>query len=171
MKVLSCVSLLLLLGCSNSHVKAEDQPQAPKNGYVFGMSEEEVYHLPYVLDREKTNAVYDTISIQAKSSDGVLTVTIKNTGKKDIVLRDTGVHIRSAGIPFYVTQGKKKVPLPLPSRLGIAAGEELHVSCPANNISSHFVHIGFVSLVVVGEKVYETLPERKVPIQRSQDAK
>jgi len=141
------------------------------NVNLSGMSEDDVYNLPYVLDRETTKKVYDTISIQAQASDGVLTVTIKNTGGKDIVLRAEGVHIRSVGIPFYVTQGKKEVALSLTNRLEIAAGEALHLSCPANDINSNFVHIGFVSLVVVGEKVYEPLPERKVPIQRNQDVK
>jgi len=166
MKALSCVSLLFLLGCSHSDVNDAGQAKAPMNVNLFDMSENGVYYLPFVRDRETTKKVFDTISIQAQSSDGVLTVTVKNTGKKDIVLRDTGVHFKLSRRSFYVTREAKIVRLPLPSRLEIAAGEELYLSCPVNNISSHFVHICFASLVVVGEKVYEPLPERKVLVQR-----
>ena len=125
------------------------------------------YSLPFVYDDSETiTKAYDTITFQAVSSDGTLTVTIKNTGKKNVILRSTEVHIRLRRTPFYVMQGKKKVALSLPSRQEIAAGEELHLSCPVSNISSHYIHVGFVSLVIVGEKVYDGLPERKVTIQR-----
>lgn len=124
------------------------------------------YTLPFICDYGTNKKVYETVSIQAASSGGTLTVTMKNTGKKDVILRSAGVHIRLYRTPFYVIQGKKKMALSLPGHLKIAAGEELHLSCPVNNIGSDVMHVGFVSLVVVGERVYDGLPEREVPIQR-----
>ena len=143
---------------------AEAANQAPKDGNSTGVSVDELYKLPYVCYGEANEKIYDTVSIQAKSSDGVLRINIKNTGKKDIILLAAGIHVRLSRTPFSTMQGKKKVSLPLPGTLKIAAGKELHLSCPANSDSS-YVHVGFVSLAVVGEKVYDLLPERKVPIQ------
>ena len=124
------------------------------------------YRLPYDLDTNAVRKMYDTISFRAEFSDGVLMVTIRNSGEKDIMLRSPGVHLRLARPAFYVEHGRRKLNLPLPGTLVVAAGEELHLSCPVSNLSADWLHVRFVSLVLAGEKVYEGLPERRVSISR-----
>lgn len=167
MRVLSCIFLLLLLGWHPVAVASE--PEFPGEHELSGVSASACYHLPFVCDGESTKRAYETISMQAVSSGGTLTVTIKNTEKRDVVLFSSGVHIRLCRTPFYVMQGKKIVALSFPKKLVLASGEEWRGSCSLNDISSHFVHVGFVSLLVVGERVYDGLPERKLPIQRGAD--
>lgn len=171
MNLLPLISLLFLLSCCNSHAAAASRFESPTNGNLSRAAEETFYHLPYDIDFETNKLAYEPISMQAFSSGETLTITIKNTGEKDVILRSAGVHIRLHRTPFYVIQGKKKAALSLPGKLEIAAGEELHLSCSVNNTNSSFVHIGFVSLVVVGERVYDGLPERKIPIQHARDIK
>lgn len=166
MRVLSCIFLLLLLG---EHPVAGGDPRFPRKERLSEVSASDCYHLPFVCDGESTKRAYETISMQAVSSGGTLTVTIKNTEKRDVVLFSSGVHIRLCRTPFYVMQGKKIVALSFPKKLALASGEEWRGSCSLNDISSHFVHVGFVSLLVVGERVYDGLPERKLPIQRGAD--
>ncbi len=166
-RILTTTALCLAALACNSHIEAA--PQLKGNTYYqrTGVSMGDLRRLPFVDgDPEAIKKAYDTITFQAVSSGETLTVTIKNTGKKNVILRSTGVRIRLCRTPFYVMQGKKEVALSLPSQQEIPAGEELHLSCPVSNVSSNFIHVGFVSLVIVGEKVYDGLPERKVPIQR-----
>ena len=166
-RILATTALCLAAVACNSHTEAA--PQLKGNTYYqrTGVSMGDLRRLPFVdVDPEAIKKAYDTITFQAASSGETLAVIIKNTGKKNVILRSTGVRIRLRRTPFYVMQGKKEVALSLPSQLEITAGEELHLSCPVSNISSNFIHVGFVSLVIVGEKVYDGLPERKVPIQR-----
>ena len=167
LRIASTTALCLAALACNSHTEAA--PQLKGNTYYqrTGVSMGDLRRLPFVDgDPEAIKKAYDTITFQAVSSGETLTVTIKNTGKKNVILRSTGVRIRLRRTPFYVMQGKKEVALSLPSQQEIKAGEELHLSCPVSNVSSNFIHVGFVSLVIVGEKVYDGLPERKVPIQR-----
>lgn len=167
MRVLSFLCLSLLF-CGHP-VAAAGTPAFPMERKLSEVSGSDCYHLPFVCDLESNKKAYETISVQASSADGMLKVTIRNTGKKDVVLRSSGVHVRLCRTPFYVIQGKKSVALSLPAKLALAAGEERHVSCPVKDRNDGFVHIGFVSLLVVGERVYDGLPEREVPIQRSSD--
>lgn len=171
MRVVLYIALPYLFGCSNNHVVNACEPNFSMKCNLSSASADNFYNLPFVCNDEINEIAYEPISIQAFSSDGTLTITIKNTGGKGVILRSTGVHIRLRRTPFYVIQGKKEVALSLPSKLEIAAGEELHLSCPINNSMSNFVHVGFVSLIVVGERVYDGLPERKVPIQHKQNLK
>ncbi len=169
-KFLPTVALCFATVACNNHNETAPQIKGHLSYQHSGGSMGDLYSLPFVYDDSETiRKAYDTVTFQAVSSDGTLTVTIKNIGKKNVILQPTGVHIRLCRTPFYVMQGKKKAPLSLPSKLEMAAGEELHLSCPVSNVSSNFVHVGFVSLVIVGDKVYDGLPERKVPIQRDSD--
>ena len=166
-RILATTALCLAAVACNSHTEAATQLKGNTYYQRSSVSMGDLYRLPFVYDDSETiKKSYDAITFQAVYSAGTLTVTIKNTGEKDVILRSTGVRIRLRRTPFYVMQGKKEVALSLPSQLEISAGEELHLSCPTNNSMSNFVHVGFVSLIVVGERVYDGLPERKVPIQR-----
>ncbi len=166
-RILATTALCLAAVACNSHTEAATQLKGNTYYQRSSVSMGDLYRLPFVYDDSETiKKSYDAITFQAVYSAGTLTVTIKNTGEKDVILRSTGVHIRLHRTPFYVIQGKKNVALSLPGKLEIAAGEELLLSCPTNNSMSNFVHVGFVSLIVVGERVYDELPERKVPIQR-----
>lgn len=168
MKALSCLCLLVLLGVDSCRLGGGAIPVERK---LSAVSAADSYHLPVVSDAESNKRVYETLSVQAEYSAGTLTVTIKNTGKKDAVLLPAGVHIRLCRTPFSVRQGKKEVSLSLPKKAEIAAGGEWQASCSAKDIGRGFVHVGFVSLVLVGERVYEVLPERDVPIQRDSAAR
>lgn len=170
MRVLLCLPILFVLGCHSNDAVAAKRTQVSSSHNLTDASMDELYKLPYVCGNGTSETIYDTISIQAASSAGALTVHIKNTGQKDVILLSTGIHMRLSRTPFYTMQGETKVSLPLPRTLKIAAGKELHLSCPAN-LDSNFVHVGFVSLAVVGEKVYDLLPERKVMIQHKRDFK
>lgn len=167
MKILSLVCLSFLLG--GHPVAVASEPDFPGEHGFSGVSASAFYHLPFVCDAESNKKAYETISMQASFSDGELRISIRNTGKRDVVLLPAGVHVRLCRTPFSVMQGKKAVALPIPKKLGLATGEEWHASCPGKDRDSGFVHVGFVSLVVVGERVYEVLPERKLPIHRDTD--
>ncbi len=127
MNLLPLISLLFLLSCCNSHAAAASRFESPTNGNLTRASEETFYHLPYDIDFETNKLAYKPISMQAFSSGETLTITVKNTGEKDVILRSAGGggHIRLRRTPFYVIQGKKKAALSLPGKLEIAAGEEI----------------------------------------------
>ena len=164
-KFLATPALCLAAGAYCPQVKAAPRHESSGNCYLARVSMDKLCWLPHVVGAEASKKAYEAISFQAVSTGGTLSISIRNTGRKDIILRSTGVHIRLWRAPFYVLQGKKQVRLPLSGSLEIAAGEELRLSCPSPGISSNVVHVGFVSLSVVGEKVYDGLPERKVPIE------
>lgn len=83
-RILTTTALCLSALACNSHIEAA--PQLKGNTYYqrTGVSMGDLRRLPFVDgDPEAIKKAYDTITFQAVSSGETLTVTIKNTGKKE----------------------------------------------------------------------------------------
>ena len=83
-RILAPTAICFAAVACNSHTEAA--PQLKENTYYqrTGVSMGDLRRLPFVDgDPEAIKKAYDTITFQAVSSGETLTVTIKNTGKKN----------------------------------------------------------------------------------------